>query len=130
MIETLLLFLLVVVIILGGTFLFYFQIIEIKPFTLDSLGIELIDDVDILYMRKILSEETIDSIVKRLGGKREKSDPNSALLNNLLLESRNNQYGDNKPWDKEATVCDTIDNKDMDLYGSRGYDGRDILTLY
>lgn len=130
MIESILLILLILVIIFGGIFLFYFQIIEIKPFTLESLGVEFIDKVDVLYMRMFLEEESIDNIVKMLGANREKSDPNSPLLDRLLLQSRNDEYGDDKPWDPEATTCDIINNKDLDLYGRTGFGGREIITLY
>jgi len=82
----------------------------------DRLSIPLIDETDIAYARMIIPEDTMDEIAKKISDKKFVSDPNSPVQKEILLATSDNNYGSDKPWDRDVKPCEVLRNTDQDLY--------------
>lgn len=49
-------------------------------------------------------------------GKKKRDDPDDKLRDNELLESSENNYGNDLPWDNDVTYCTILKENEQDLY--------------
>lgn len=95
----------------------------------DKYDVKLMDDSDVKYIKKFVSDETLQSIVDKLDldGSANMSCPNAKIDENALL-NQTNKYGTELPWDLNVTSCNVLRNTDKDLYGN--VENSRIITFY
>lgn len=87
--------------------------------------INLIDDIDIKYIKLLLSstngyqqsKDVLNKIATKILSEDDKVIfPNGLMTDDQLMGANDRYMGNELPWDKEVGQCDVLKNMDIDLY--------------
>jgi len=92
-------------------------------------NIQLIDDVDVSYLKKVVPEKVYKDIaVKILGDQSNGENNNNPLKYNKMLTGENRNFDRELPWDQNVIPCDVLKNRDFDVY--ENVLNNKIITIY